>query len=117
MKKTTTTISSLPHMGTFIKKKINEQKISYAEVSRRLNVHQSCITSYFEQQTLQTRIIWKISQAIGYNLFTDLIQLMPEELQNSNKTSFQQTILDKQQEIDDLKKELAIYKEILTKRI
>lgn len=81
-----------------------------------MNITQPTINGYFVQQTLQTRTIWKLSHAIGYNLFTDLIQLMPEELQNSNKTSFQQTIDNQQQEITDLKKEIAIYKEILTKK-
>ena len=110
------TENQLPHMGTFIKNKIDEQKISYAEVCRRMNITQPTINGYFIQDTLQTRILWKLSHAIGYNLFTDLIRLLPEELQNSNKTSFQETILTQQKEIEDLKKEIAIYKEILIKK-
>ena len=116
MKTTTTTLAKLPHMGTFIKSKIDEQKISYAEVCRRLNITQPTINGYFIQETIQTKTIWKLSHAIGYNLFTDLIRLLPEELQNSNKTSFQETILTQQQEIADLKKEIAIYKEILIRK-
>lgn len=116
MKTKSNTGTGLPHMGTFIKNKINKQHITPAEICRRMNITQPTINGYFVQQTLQTRTIWKLSHAIGYNLFTDLIQLMPEELQNSNKTSFQQTIDNQQQEITDLKKEIAIYKEILTKK-
>ena len=115
MKTTQTPLAKLPHMGTFIKNKIDEQKISYAEVCRRMNITQPTINGYFIQQTLQTKTIWKLSQALGYNIFTDLIVLLPEEIQNSNKTSFQQTIDDKQNEIEDLKKEIAIYKDILKK--
>ena len=115
MKTTQTPLSKLPHMGTFIKNKIDEQKISYAEVCRRMNITQPTINGYFNQQTLQTRTIWKLSQAIEYNLFTDLIVMLPTEIQNSNKTSFQQTIDDKQKEIEDLKKEITIYKDILKK--
>ena len=110
------TENQLPHMGTFIKNKIDEQKISYAEVCRRMNITQPTINGYFIQDTLQTRILWKLSHAISYNLFTDLIRLLPEELQNSNKTSFQETILTQQKEIEDLKKEIAIYKEILIRK-
>ena len=117
MKTNQTPLAKLPHMGTFIKNKINAEKISYAEVCRRLGITQPTINSYFDQQTLQTRTIWRLSQVLGYNLFTDLIVQLPEELQNSNKTSFQQTIDDKQKEIEDLKKEIAIYKDILKSRI
>lgn len=117
MKTNTNTAKELPHMGTFIKNKIDEQKISRAEVCRRMNITQPTINGYFIQQTLQTKTIWKLSHAIGYNLFTDLIRLLPEELQNSNKTSFQETIDNQQKEIEDLKKEITIYKEIFSKRI
>ena len=116
MKTNTKTTNELPHMGTFIKNKIDSQNYSYAEIARKMNIHQSTINGYFIQQTLQTKTIWKLSHAIGYNLFTDLIRLLPQELQSSNKTSFQDTILTQQQEIADLKKEIAIYKEILIKK-
>lgn len=110
-------MNSLPHMGTFIKNKIEEKNISYAEVSRRMNVTQPTINGYFFQNTLQTRTIWKLSHAINNNLFTDLTKLLPIELQNTNKTAFHDIIDSQQQEIIDLKKEIAIYKEILTKRL
>ena len=110
-------LKPLPHMGDFIKSKINQQKISYAEVCRRMNIKQPTINSYFIQETLQTRTIYKLSQAINYNLFADLISMLPENIQNTNTTPFQDTIIAKQQEITDLKKEIAIYKEILTKRV
>lgn len=117
MKTNTKTTNELPHMGTFIKNKIDSQNSNYAEIARSMNIAQSTLNGYFIQETLQTRTIWKLSHAIGYNLFTDLILLLPEELQNSNKTIFQQTIDNQQKEIEDLKKEIAIYKEILSKRI
>lgn len=117
MKTNQTPLVKLPHMGTFIKNKIEQERISNAELSRRLGVTQSTINSYLEQQTLQTKTIFKLSQVLGYNLFTDLIVMLPQEIQNSNKTIFQQTIDDKQKEIEDLKKEIAIYKDILKSRI
>lgn len=110
-------MNNLPHMGNFIKNKIDERNISYAEVARRLNVTQPTINGYFSQTTLQTKTIWKLSHAVDDNLFTDLIKLLPVELQKTNKTAFQDIIDLQQQEIIDLKKEVAIYKEILTKRI
>ena len=113
MKTTQTPLAKLPHMGSFIRNKIDAQKLSYAEVCRRMGITHPTINGYFNQETLQTRTIWKLSQVLGYNLFTDLIVKLPVEIQDSNKTSFQQTINDKQNEIENLKKEIAIYKDIL----
>ena len=110
-------LKQLPHMGAFIKTKIDEQKISYAEVCRSMNIKQPTINGYFIQETLQTKTIFKLSQAINYNLFTDLITFLPEEIQNANTTPFQKTIEAQQQEITDLKKEITIYKEILKSRV
>jgi len=117
MKQAVTPIGQLPHMGEFIKEKIQDSMLTYAEVCRRIDIKQPTMTSYFWQDTSQTRTIWKISHAINHNLFTDLIQMMPKELQDTNKTSFQETITAQQREIEDLKKEIAIYKEILSKRV
>lgn len=103
-------------MGNFIKNKIDHQKISYAEISRQMNINQSTLSGYFIQETLQTKTIWKLCHALDYNLFADLIRLFPEQLQESNKTSFQETIMVQQQEIADLKKEIAIYKDILSNK-
>jgi len=57
---------------------------------------------------MQTSTIWKILHAINHNLFTDLIQMIPEELQETNNTIFQEKITSLQREIKDLKKEIAI---------
>ena len=110
-------LKPLPHMGSFIKNKIDQQNISYAEVCRRMEIKQPSMNSYFAQETLQTRTIFKLSQAINYNLFNDLTTFLPEDIQKINSTPFQKTIEAQQQEITDLKKEIAIYKDILKSRV
>lgn len=106
-------MNTLPHMGSLIKQRILEKKLTFAEVCRRINIKQPVINGYFEQPTLQTKIIWNISIAIEHNLFADLIEKLPTNIQNANNTSFHKTIIQQQEEIKDLKKEIAIYKEIL----
>ena len=106
-------MNTLPHMGSLIKQRILEKKLTFAEVCRRINVKQPVINGYFEQPSLQTKIIWKISIAIEHNLFADLIENLPISIQNANNTTFQQTIQQQEEEIKDLKKEIAIYREIL----
>jgi hypothetical protein len=110
-------MQQLPHLGTFIKNKIDEERLSYAEVCRRINIKQPTINGYFVQESLQTKIIWKLCHALQYNLFADIISFLPEHIQNKNTTTTQKIILAQQEEIEDLKKEIAIYKEILSKRV
>ena len=80
-------MNTLPHMGSLIKQRILEKKLTFAEVCRRINVKQPVINGYFLQPTLQTKIIWKISIAIEHNLFADLIEKLPENVQNANHTA------------------------------
>jgi transcriptional regulator with XRE-family HTH domain len=109
--------NELPHMGTLVRNKINEKKITYAEACRRIGIKQPTISNYFEQNSLQTRIIWKLCHALDYNFFADIISFLPENLQNTNATTAQKIAILQQQEINDLKKEIAIYKEILSKKV
>jgi predicted XRE-type DNA-binding protein len=110
-------ISKLPHLGNFVKNKIEEQRLSYAEVCRRINIKQPTISGYFVQESLQTKIIWKLCHALQYNLFADIINFLPDNIQKTNTITSQNIILAQQEEIKDLKKEIAIYKEILSKSL
>lgn len=116
MKAKDTTSANFPHMGTYIQNKIKSQNITNAELARRMNIHQSTINGYFTQHTLQTKTIFKLSQALGFNLFTDIIQWLPEQVQLVNKTAYQETITAQQQQIEDLQKQILLYKEILIRK-
>ncbi len=122
----------LPHLGSLVRNKIIEQKMNFAEVSRRMGIKPSTINNYFNQKSLQTRIIWKLSLALEYNIFADIMGFLPENIQKENASTIQnqkvsqqqeimlsqqQEILSQKQEIADLKKEIAIYKEILTQKL
>jgi hypothetical protein len=82
-----------------------------------MKVTQPTINGYFFQTTLQTKTIWKLSRVLNNNLFNDLTKLLPIELQNTNKTAFHDLIDYQLLKKTYLKKEIAIYKEILTKRL
>lgn len=106
-------MNTLPHMGELIKKRIIEKNISFSEVARRMNLSQPTISNYFHQSTLQTKVIFNISIAIEHNLFADIMQYLPQNIQNANNTTFHDTIIQQQEQIEELSKELNIYKQIL----
>ena len=106
-------MNTLPHMGELIKKRIIEKKISFSEVARRMDVSPPTINSYFHQSTLQTKVLFNISIAIEHNLFADIMQYLPQSIQNANNTTFHETIIQQQEQIEELSKEINIYKQIL----
>ena len=106
-------MNTLPHMGELIKKRILEKKISFSEVARRMKVSQPTISNYFHQSSLQTKVLFNISIAIEHNLFADIMQYLPQNIQNANNTTFHDTIIQQQEQIAELSKEINIYKQIL----
>lgn len=106
-------MNALPHMGELIKKRILEKKISFSEVARRIKVSQPTISNYFHQSSLQTKVLFNISIAIEHNLFADIMQYLPQNIQNANNTTFHDTIIQQQEQIEELSKEINIYKQIL----
>ena len=106
-------MNTLPHMGELIKKRIIEKKISFAKETQRIKVSPQTINSYFHQSTLQTKVLFNISIAIEHNLFADIMQYLPQNIQNANNTTFHDTIIQQQEQIEELSKEINIYKQIL----
>ncbi len=55
MNQPVTPIGKLPHLGEFIKEKIQDSMLTYAKVCRRIEFKQPTMNSYFWQETLQIR--------------------------------------------------------------
>jgi hypothetical protein len=100
-----------PHVGRLIEKKVNEKKITYTEVAKRMGVNSTTVKAYFEQPSVQLGILWKIGVALDHNFFGDLVSDFPVKL--NDDVALQQALKEKDDEILDLKKEIAIYKGIL----
>ena len=103
--------SPYPHMGRLIVKKLKEKKIPNTELARRIGVSDTTIKGYFEQPSVQMGILWKIGIALDHNFFGDLVSHFPVKL--NDDVAIQQALKEKDDEIMDLKKEIAIYKGIL----
>jgi hypothetical protein len=104
-----------PHIGKLIHKKVREKQLSSAEVARRIGVNATVFQAYLSQTSVQFGILWKIGVAIEYNFFADLMAYLPPAALNANNSVFQQKIKEQHNEIVDLKKEIEIYKNILSR--
>lgn len=114
-KKTKVEVNMPPHIGKMIEKKVKESGKSKASIAAMLGVSPIGFARYFEQSSVQFRILWKISIALKHNFLAELIDYLPQETRDQSQSNFQKTIESQAQEIADLKKEIAIYKSILAK--
>lgn len=113
-KNTTKTV----HAGQIVKDKIHENRLTYTEVSRRINVTLPSLMGYFENPSLQSRIIYKLSIALEHNFFDDFTNALPENIQNTNKNSLRnQEIEELKKIIEEQKKEISIYKELISRKL
>ena len=64
--------------------------------------------------SIQTDVLWNISKALNYDFFEHISNALNSSTENS-KTK-QQQFNEMQQQIIDLQKEVAIYKDLLKSR-
>ena len=95
-------IHPYPHLGNLIRKKLKELHITSTEAARRLGVNATNMHAYYKQPSVQFGIIWKLSIAVNYDFFSDIVAHYPE--------NFPVKINDK---MVAMEKELEIYKNLL----
>lgn len=106
------------HMGKMVYAKIQEKRFTCVEVSRRIQVSPSTLMGYFDNPSLQSRIIQKLCVALEYNFFEDLINVLPEHIQYSNEGSKRKQEIDElKRMVEEQKKEIGIYKELLSRKL
>lgn len=95
-----------PHLGNLIEKVIVKQRISRAEMARRMNVSPSTFNNYLRQPSIQFGILWKISIALKYDFLSELKAYYPPTMPSPNNDA-------ERERIKDLEKEIAIYRAAL----
>lgn len=91
-----------PHIGNLIRKKLKELNISSSEAARRLGVNPTNMHAYYKNPSIQFGIIWKLSMAVNYDFFSDIIAYYP--------TNFPVKVDEK---VVDMEKELEILRGLL----
>jgi hypothetical protein len=102
-----------PHIGQLIEQQTRASRRSNAEIAKKIGVSPIGFARYFDQESIQFRILWKISLALKYNFLAHLMDYFPDEVLQNSQSNSQKTIEVQATEIADLKKEILIYREIL----
>ncbi len=102
-----------PRLGNFIQWHIEQNNIRKKSVSDFLGIVPVALTKYFKQQSIQATILWRISQAINYNLLMDLGERLKIPFETEVEKALKEQLVAKEKEIETLKTQLGVYKEII----
>jgi transcriptional regulator with XRE-family HTH domain len=104
-----------PHNGNMLRTYFKAHSVNRAELARRMSVAGSTVMQYFDSQSLQLGILWKISLALKHNFVAELGEKLPVDYTTQRETELKQQIEDLQGELEKTKFELSIYKNIVGK--
>ncbi len=88
-----------PHIGNLIRKKLKELNISSSEAARRLGVNSTNMHAYYKNPSIQFGIIWKLSIAVNYDFFSDIIAHYPTDF----PVKVDEKVVDMQKELEILR--------------
>lgn len=92
-------LSNAPNSGQMLKEYLQLWRLSEAGLARKLNRNYSTLVKYFKCETIQTAILWEISEALEYNFFQDFAEQLPANFRHKPTAD--------QKENADLQAELA----------
>ena len=104
------------NIGELLQKVINERKLQKSAIARKIDRANGAVNPLLRRPSMQTYLLWEISEAIEYNFFHEIAQALDEKtnftLANGNEQAVQK-LAEKDKEIEKLKLEVEILKDIL----
>jgi hypothetical protein len=106
--------ANMPHIGDMLGTINANLGVSGSYLASKLGLkNNTSISTYLRRPSLQAETIWNISLSLGYNMFRDLANAVDEHIPKRIDPKINALLLEKDKRIEDLEKELKIYKEIV----
>ncbi|RZL43757.1 MAG: transcriptional regulator [Pedobacter sp.] len=99
-----------PDIGNFVHWFIKQGGHKKKEVADYLEVLPTTLTRYFGQRSLQVGILWRISQAINYNLVMDLGQRLKIPFETEVEKELRKQLAEKEEVIKRMEIQLEVFK-------
>lgn len=100
------------HVGNLIAWIIQEKHLKKKDVAQQLNILPNTLTQYFKQPSVQTGILWRLSQAMQYNLLIDLGERLKIPFETKAEKELKEQLATTIQELEKLTIELNLLKRI-----
>ena len=118
------TQNKMPHLGNLVDQKIYETHNTRVSIGNLIGKSHLTVYGYTKEASLHSRILWDLSQALNFDFFEHLSKCLnlngkfdDENIDKEKTISKDTTIANLQQQVSDLQKELAIYKEIVFNKL
>jgi len=102
-----------PHIGNLVWKVMNSKRISQAELARKMQISSSSMSALFTRPSMQFGILWNIGIALEYDFLTEIANNYPATIPRNEKSKIVSALIAKEKEVEDLEKEIRIYKSAL----
>ncbi len=104
------------NVGIMIAEKIKEQKIYKTDIAKKMGRQETAMIPILKRPSVQTYLLWEISEAIGHNFFHEIAEALDEKTKDTltnGKQKEKQKIAELEKENEKLKLEVEILKEIV----
>jgi transcriptional regulator with XRE-family HTH domain len=103
----------MPHNGKMLEEFIRQSGISLTKVADGMDVALPTVSNYCKSQSLQMRILWKISHVLKRNLIAETGSLLSVPFVTANEIELQKKLEAVEKELEITKIELNVYKNIV----
>gem|GEM_PF-777059 len=104
-------VAMYQHNGRMLADYFEKHSINRSALARQIGVAPTTVLKYLESESLQFRILWKISIALKHNFVEELAAQLPLEVVVVKS----EEQLEMEKELERLKIELSVYKNIVGK--
>ena len=114
LKKRFTTVKEGDHpaLGNFINYHLHIHHIKKKYIAAGLDVSYNTFGRYLSHTSIQFTILWRISKIVNYNFLMDLGEWLAIPFETKREKELLQQLNEKDKEIDTLKIEIGIYRQI-----
>ena len=105
-----------PALGNFVNWYIAEHHLKKKDLADQLGINPGTLQQYFKQQSLQFGVLWRLSQAMHFNLIMDLGERLNIPFETKVEKELRAEVAEKAEIIKTLEIEKGVYQKILEAR-
>jgi hypothetical protein len=103
------------HVGKLLRKFVDERRINQSAQARRSGINARIVASYFKKSSIQISSLIKVCHGFKYNFLRQIADMLPPEYPPHPVNPLQTENDALKKEVEDLKKEIGILRDLLKK--
>jgi transcriptional regulator with XRE-family HTH domain len=102
-----------PALGNFVNWFLAEKHLKKKDIADKLGIHPSTLQQYLKQQSVQFGIMWRLSQAMNYNLIMDLAERLNIDFETKTEKQLRAELAEKEDLIKTMEIQLGLYEKLM----